>query len=118
MMMRRRRSRAPRGEGAMRETNQIRPVTGACVWHGGEMAGSARWQRHLSPVQLAEIDRALASARARGVSWEAMTAADFPLPSFAPLATEIRAELEEGCGLLLLRGIAPERYSLDELKLL
>src|SRR5438067_12115018 len=97
---------------------EIRPVTGACVWRGSEMAGSARWQRHLSPAQLAEIDRALASARARGVSWEAMNAADFPLPSFAPLAEEIRAELEDGCGLLLLRGIEPERYSLDELKLL
>jgi len=97
---------------------EIRPVTGACVWHGGEMAGSARWQRRLSAAQLAEIDRALASARGRGLRWEAMTAADFPLPSFAPLAAEIRAELEDGCGLLLLRGIEPERYSMDELKLL
>ena len=97
---------------------EIRPVTGACVWHGSEMAGSQRWQRQLSPAQLAEIDRALISARVRDVSWETMTAADFPLPSFAPLAEEIRAELEDGCGLLLLRGIEPERYSLDELKLL
>jgi Taurine catabolism dioxygenase TauD, TfdA family len=97
---------------------EIRPVTGACVWHGGEMAGSTRWQRHLSPAQLAEIDRALASARSRGLPWEQMTAADFPLPSFAPLAEEIRDELEDGCGLLLLRGIEPERYSMDELKLL
>src|SRR5438105_10894360 len=97
---------------------EIRPVTGACVWRGSEMAGSARWQRHLSPAQLAEIDRALAAARARGLRWEDMAAADFPLPSFAPLAAEIRGELEDGCGLLLLRGIEPERYSLDELKLL
>src|SRR5947207_5465896 len=97
---------------------EIRPVTGACVWHGSEMAGSERWQRQLSPAQLAEIDRALASARARGLRWEAMTAADFPLPSFAPLAEDIRAELEDGSGLLLLRGIEPGRYSLDELKLL
>jgi hypothetical protein len=97
---------------------EIRPVTGACVWHGSEMAGSARWQRQLSPAQLAEIDRALRGARSRGLRWETMTATDFPLPSFAPLAQEIRAELEDGCGLLLLRGIEPERYSLDELKLL
>jgi hypothetical protein len=97
---------------------EIRPVTGACAWHGRDMAGSARWQRHLSPAQLAEIDRALAAALARGVGWEAMNAEDFPLPSFMRLAAEIRAELEDGCGLLLLRGIEPGRYSLDELKLL
>ena len=97
---------------------EIRPVTGACVWHGSDMAGSPRWQRHLSPAQLAEIDRALASARSRGLPWEQMTAEDFPLPSFAPLAAEIRGELEDGCGLLLLRGINPERYSMEALKLL
>jgi hypothetical protein len=55
----------------MRETVRVRPVAGACVWHGSEMAGSQRWQRHLSPAQLAEIDRALAAALARGVGWEA-----------------------------------------------
>src|ERR1700730_10312126 len=95
--------------------HETRPVTGACVWHGSEMADSARWQRHLSPAQLAEIDRSLAMARARGVGWEAMKAEDFPLPSFMPLAAEIRAELEDGSGLMLLRGIEPERYSPDEL---
>jgi hypothetical protein len=97
---------------------EIRPVGGACVWHGDEMTGSARWQRQLAPAQLAEIDRALAAAWARGVRWEDIEAADFPLPSFLPLAEAIRAELEEGCGLLLLRGLDPSRYSIDDLKLL
>jgi hypothetical protein len=97
---------------------EIRPIGGACVWHGSDMGHSARWQRQLSPAQLAEIDRAVAAARARGVRWEDMEAADFPLPSFVPLAAEIRAELEEGCGLLLLRGLDPGRYSPDDLKLL
>src|SRR5881398_1042184 len=97
---------------------EIRPIGGACVWHGHDMAESKRWQRQLSPLQLAEIDAALRGARARGLRWEAMTAADFPLPSFAPLAEDIRAELEDGCGLLLLRGLDPGRYAIDELKLL
>lgn len=97
---------------------EIEPVTGDCVWHGHDMAKSTRWQRHLSPAHLAEIDRALGVAKARGLRWENMTAADFPLPSFAPLADDIRAELEDGCGLLLLRGLDPNRYAIDELKLL
>jgi hypothetical protein len=97
---------------------EIRPIGGACVWHGHDMAESKRWQRQLSPLQLAEIDTALRGALARGVRWDAMNAADFPLPSFAPLAAEIRAELEDGSGLMLLRGIEPGRYSPGELKLL
>jgi hypothetical protein len=89
----------------------IRPINGACVWHGGEMAESPRWQRRLSPAQLAEIDAALAAVAARGLGWDEMTREDFPLPSFAPLADDIRAELEEGSGILLLRGIEPGRYT-------
>jgi hypothetical protein len=82
------------------------------------MANSPRWQRLLSPAQLAEIDAALAAAKARGLCWEEMTAEDFPLPSFAPLAAEIRRELEEGSGILLLRGLDPARYGPDERKIL
>src|SRR5438874_1122908 len=98
--------------------HEIRPITGACVWHGDEMAGSPRWQRSLSPAQLAEIDGALAVAQARGLGWEEMDAADFPLPAFAKLADDIRGELEDGSGIVLLRGISPGRYSPDALKLL
>ena len=47
-----------------------------------------------------------------------MTQADFPLPGFAPLAEDIRAELEEGSGILLLRGLDPGHYTPDELKIL
>jgi hypothetical protein len=96
----------------------IRPIAGANAWHGADLAHSTRWQRRLSPTQLAEIDRTLAAARARNISWEAMTAADFPLPAFAPLAADIRAELEGGTGLMLLRGLDPGRYDFDELKTL
>src|SRR5437870_8640156 len=98
--------------------SDIIPVPGACVWHGGEMAHSPRWRRQLSPAQLAEIDAALAAARARGHAWEETTAADFPLPSCAALADDISRELEGGGGIVLLRGLDPARYSLPDLKLI
>jgi hypothetical protein len=95
----------------------IHPITGANVWHGGDMANSARWRRSLNAAQLAEIDAALGAAKSRGVGWEAMTADHFPLPGLAPLIDDIRQELEEGSGLLLLRGIEPARYTPDELRI-
>ena len=98
--------------------HDVRPITGACVWRGSEMAGSPRWQRRLSPAQLEEIDRAVAAATARGLGWEEMMPADFPLPSFAPLVDDIRIELEEGGGILLLRGLDPGRYTPDAQKIL
>ena len=97
---------------------EIQPISGACVWHGREMASSSRWRARLSDAQLAEIERAVWQARARGLGWQTMTAEDFPLPSCAALAEDIRAELEDGSGIVLLQGLDPSRYSLDELKLL
>ena len=97
---------------------EIHPIAGANVWHGKDMARSARWQRRLTLAQLGEIDAALTAARARGLPWEAMTADDFPLPGLAPLFDDIREELENGSGLLMLRGIDVGRYTQHELKLL
>jgi hypothetical protein len=101
----------------MTMNDEILPIAGANVWHGKDMVGSARWQRRVSPAQLAEIDAALAAAKARGLSWEAMAAGDFPLPGLAPLFDDIREELENGSGLLMLRGIDPARYTLDDAKI-
>jgi len=95
----------------------IRPVAGANVWHGRDMADAPRWQRRLSPDQLGEIDAALARAKSRRLGWEAMTVGDFPLPGLTPLFDDIREELENGSGLLMLRGIDPARWSLDDAKI-
>jgi hypothetical protein len=95
---------------------RIEPIAGACVWNGGEVAHATRWQRHLSAEQIAEIDAALRAVRVRGLSWEEIGAADFPLPGFAALADDIRRELEDGSGIVLLRGIEPARYMPDDLK--
>jgi Taurine catabolism dioxygenase TauD, TfdA family len=95
----------------------IRPIAGANVWHGKNMANAPRWQRRLTWAQLAELDGALAAARARGLGWEEMTADDFSLPGFDALIDDIRDELENGSGLLMLRGIDPARYSLDDARI-
>jgi hypothetical protein len=96
---------------------KILPVTGANVWRGEDMAQSARWRRQLTPAQLTEIDAALRTARARGLTWEDASAEDFPLPGLASLFDDIREELENGSGLLMLRGIDPARYTPDEARL-
>jgi hypothetical protein len=46
---------------------EIQPVSGACVWHGREMADSPLWRRRLGDPQLAEIDRVVQQASARGL---------------------------------------------------
>jgi hypothetical protein len=94
------------------------PITGACVWHGRDIATSPRWQRDLTPAALAEIDAALRAVQRRGLAWHAITRNDFPLEQAADLLADAAEELENGCGMVKLRGLPVARYSDDELRCL
>lgn len=94
------------------------PITGACVWRGAEMARSTRWIRDWPQEALAEIDHAVTAWRRRGLAWETITAADFPLPGLTDLLRDIADELESGCGMVKLRGLPVARYSDHELRAL
>ena len=94
----------------------LTPITGACAWRGEEMARSTRWVRTLDGSALAEIDTALDSVRAAGIPWHEVTRARFPLPGLAALLRDVAAELEDGGGLVVLRGLPVERYAADDLR--
>ncbi|MGH6816567.1 MAG: TauD/TfdA family dioxygenase [Hyphomicrobiaceae bacterium] len=92
------------------------PIVGPCAWLGHEMARSTRWIRDLRPADIAEIDAALEAVERRGLAWREIGQADFPLPGLAELFSDIREELENGCGMIKLRGVPVGRYSEDRLR--
>jgi hypothetical protein len=92
------------------------PITGACAWLGSDMARSTRWQRDLTPAAIAEIDAALREVQKRGLAWQEVTRENFPLPGLAPLFADMAEELENGSGMMKLRGLPVARYSEDELR--
>src|SRR4051812_1246241 len=93
-----------------------KPITGACAWLGAEMARSTRWIRTLDAGAIALIDKALRQASARRGSWHETSRESFPLPGLEPLFQDIAGELEDGSGILKLRGLPVERYDANELK--
>lgn len=92
------------------------PLTGDNVWVGRDIARSDRWIRQLQPEMLDVIDAALRQVEKRGLDWREITAADFPLPGLEPLFDDVRQELEDGSGMVKLRGLPVGRYSDDELR--
>ncbi|WP_231712188.1 TauD/TfdA family dioxygenase [Vineibacter terrae] len=86
------------------------PLTGASVWLGPEMASSTRWIRDLPAGAADEIDAALQAVRRKGLAWHQITRADFPLPTLDALFEDIAEELENGCGMVKLRGVPVARY--------
>jgi hypothetical protein len=88
------------------------PVRGPGVWTGRELAARQDWIRSFSGEELAEIDAAV--QRARGVPPAELSPATFPLPRLGGVLKGILAELLEGRGFVLLRGLPVERMSREE----
>jgi hypothetical protein len=86
-------------------------VRGPGVWYGRELAKRDDWIRRFSAAELAEIDAAVEGFRSTGKPLEAMAAGDFPLPRLGPVLRAVLAELLEGRGFVLLRGLPVERMT-------
>jgi hypothetical protein len=91
------------------------PIQGPCAWRGAELR-EADWLRHLPAGAAAQIDRALAAVKARGLDWPGFGRDDFPLPDLGEFLAETARELEQGRGFLRLRGLAVGRYTDDDLR--
>jgi len=94
----------------------LAPLTGPSVWHGKDIKESKRWIRDLSAANIGELDFALKAVKKKGLAWPEIKREDFPLPNFAALLADIRDELENGCGILKLRGFPVDRYGEDDLR--
>lgn len=90
------------------------PLTGPSVWLGQDIKNSSRWIRDLTPDAIDELDAALKGLR--GMEWSEIQAEDVWLPSLGDLWDDIADELENGCGIVKLRGFPVDRYDEDDLR--
>jgi hypothetical protein len=90
------------------------PVRGPGVWYGRDLAARGDWIRSFSEAELAEIQAAIQGFRKKGLPYEALSPASFPLPAFGRVLKEILAELLDGRSFILLRGLPVERMSREE----
>jgi hypothetical protein len=98
-----------------RRSPSPRVVEGRSAWIGADMrTREAEWSYRLSPAQVAEIENALRSVRARGLDIADITRDDFPLPTLGPVLDQLRAEVVDGRGFVLLRGMPVENRPVAE----
>ena len=95
---------------------KFEPITGRIAWHGRDLTRNTDWIREFSASEIAEISAAVREIKARGLELVDATAEDFPLPQFAADLARIGEELENGRGLILLRGL-PLSYSAEDLRI-
>lgn len=93
------------------------PITGPAAWKGGDFVNDTSWIHVLSPQEVACLDAALATLKARGKTFPDFAAEDFPIDT--ALLTRLRGhadELENGRGFVLVRGLPVHRYTDSEIR--
>ena len=91
------------------------PLTGPSVWRGKDIKNSTRWIRDF-PNGDAPNSMLRSRPSRRRASWSQITREDFPLATLDGLLDDIADELENGCGIMKLRGFPVERYNEDDLR--
>ncbi len=87
-------------------------------WKAIDMVDYRRWMIELDSEQVDEIDRALYAVLDAGIPIETLARGDFAVPAFDAVVPEIHERLENGRGVVVLRGLPAERYSRAQLRLI
>jgi hypothetical protein len=94
------------------------PMTGPKAWRGADLRDDPSWIVTLTDAEVADLDRALSVARAGGRPLAEVDRTHFPLTVMQPRLEAARAELYDGRGFLVLRGLPVARYSDDDVGLI
>lgn len=84
-------------------------LQGACVWNGVAMQTNPRWVKVFPPAVLDEID--VAVDKLGDTDWTKVNCDNFPLPSANAFFDDVREELENGSGMVKIRGLDVGRYN-------
>lgn len=98
-------------------TRQRDIIAGPSAWVGPEIQNDPAWIHRLDAAAIEEIDAALGRVKRAGLSIP-FAADAFPLPRLGPVLDRILDEIENGRGLVLVRGIPRDRYTDAECELI
>jgi hypothetical protein len=90
----------------------------AAEWRAADVADPATWTVTLTPDDHAELDAALAHAKARSTDPLELGRDDFPLGRLAGTIDAVAAELIDGRGFVRISALDVDRYDDDDLTLL
>lgn len=90
-------------------------VENRMTWIGDDYQDESRFVYHLSEDDKAEIVSALQYFRAQDIESINITKKYFPLPKLGAYLQKFKEELYNGVGLVVLRGLDPLDYSLEDL---
>jgi hypothetical protein len=89
-------------------------IEGSSVWKSKDFGTPRSWVRTLTPAMAAEIEAAVRAVQAKGIPFNEITRADFPLPAAEAVLTESHDDLNAGTGFAVIGGFPADRFSYAE----
>ena len=99
---------------AVLAASDVRPLEAHANWTADTVADPTEWTHQLTTEHIAELDNALAVARSRTDEVLDVTADDFPLPTLAPVLSDIASQLIDGRGFHRIAGLPVERVGSED----
>jgi len=90
------------------------PIDHPGAWKVADFTTPADYTIELDATHLRDIERAMRQIKTAGLGLDDLRREHFEVPSLRPVIDEIRREIENGRGFLVLRRLPVEDYSKDE----
>ncbi len=90
------------------------PIDHPGAWKVADFETPADYTIELDATNLRDIERAMRRAKAAGLGLGDLQREHFEVPSLQPVIDEIRRQIEDGRGFVVLRRLPVENYSKDE----
>lgn len=96
----------------------LAPITERSAWLPQQLLEDSTWIHVLTAVEKQELADVTVDAVKRGMAAEAFERQDFPLPNVGQTIKRLVAEVEDGRGIGLLRGVAVDDFDARHLQVM
>jgi len=95
-----------------------RPIDHPSAWKATDFRSPADYTIEMTATQLRDIEGAMGRVKAAELGLDDLQREHFELPSLRPVVDEIRHQIEEGRGFVVVRRLPVEAYSKDDLAMI
>jgi Taurine catabolism dioxygenase TauD, TfdA family len=88
----------------------LQPVVDPAGWSPGDLGPVETWSYRITERDIGELSDAVASVRRNRIPIEGVARDNFPLKSFADVLTDVRRELIDGRGIVMLQNFPIDRF--------